>query len=94
MKKRLGIVLGIAAVIGGLLLAAAAAQDDPGEPATVGIDVTVWQRVSDGAVFVSTRPEGAGWKTHNTPIDLSKLSGSGNFYQGSPVSIDVSIGGG
>ena len=53
--------------------------------------MTVWHRIRDGALFVSTRPEGAGWKTHNTPIDMSKLSGSGRFYQGSPVSISVTV---
>ena len=94
MKKRLGIVLCLAVVIGGVLLAAAAARDEASQPTTVGIDVTVWQRVRDGAVFVSTRPQGAGWKTHQTPIDLSALSGSGAFYQGSPVSITVALGGG
>ena len=66
----------------------------PEGPATVDIDVTVWQSLRTENIFVSTRPEGAGWTTFNTPIDLSQLSGSGNFYQGSAVTVAVDIGGG
>ena len=63
-------------------------------PTSVNVDVTVWRSVRTGSIFVSTRPEGAGWTTHNTPVDLSQLSGSGNFYQGSPIPITVDLGGG
>ena len=60
-------------------------------PTSVNVDVTVWRSVRTGSIFVSTRPEGAGWTTHNTPVDLSQLSGSGNFYQGSPVAVEVDL---
>ena len=63
-------------------------------PESVTVDVTVWQSLRTGNIFVSTRPEGAGWTTHNTPVDLSALSGSGNFYQGTPVPVEVDLGGG
>ena len=66
----------------------------PEGPASVSVDVTVWQSLRTNNIFVSTRPAGAGWTTHNTPVDLSALSSSGNFYQGSPVPITVDIGGG
>ena len=66
----------------------------PEGPASVSIDVTVWQSLRTNNIFVSTRPAGAGWTTHNTPVDLTALSSSGNFYQGSPVPITVDIGGG
>ncbi len=56
---------------------------------TANIDVTVWRSVRTGNTFVSTQPEGRGWTTHNTPIDLSNLSGTGRFYQGSPVTVLV-----
>ena len=64
------------------------------EVTSVTVDVTVWQSVRTGNIFVSTRPQGADWTTHNTPIDLSNLSSSGNFYQGSPVTVAVDLGGG
>ena len=66
----------------------------PAGPESVTVDVTVWQSLRTENIFVSTRPQGAGWTTHNTPVDLSALSSSGNFYQGSPVPIEVDIGGG
>ncbi len=66
----------------------------PEAPESVNVDVTVWRSVRTGSIFVSTRPEGAGWTTHNTPVDLSALSSSGNFYQGSPIPITVNLGGG
>ena len=66
----------------------------PEAPESVNVDVTVWRSVRTGSIFVSTRPEGASWTTHNTPVDLSALSGSGSFYQGSPIPITVNLGGG
>ena len=64
------------------------------ETQSVNVDVTVWRSVRTGSIFVSTRPEGAGWTTHNTPVDLSQLSSTGRFYQGSPIPITVNLGGG
>ena len=63
-------------------------------PQSVTIDVTVWRSVEAGDIFLSTRPEGGGWTTHNTPIDLSNLSSSGRFHQGLPVTVSVDVGGG
>ncbi|MCY3918552.1 MAG: cadherin domain-containing protein, partial [Chloroflexi bacterium] len=63
-------------------------------PQSVSIDVTVWRSVRTGNIYVSTRPEGERWTTHNTPIDLSNLSSSGRFYQGLPVTVSVDVGGG
>lgn len=60
-------------------------------PTSVNVDVTVWRSVRTENIFVSTRPQGAGWTTHNTPVDLSQLSSSGNFYQGSPVAVEVDL---
>lgn len=53
------------------------------------VDVTVWKNVRTGGVYLSTRAPGERWDTHDTPIDLSRLSSSGAFYQGSPISIEV-----
>ena len=67
-----------------------------GSPVTVveteaRIEVTVWQRISDGALYLSTRPEGGAWDTHQEPLDMSALSRSGNFRQGSPVTVVVPV---
>ena len=56
------------------------------------VEVTVWQRVSDGAIFLSTRSEGGEWTTHNTAIDLGKMSESGLYRQSSAVRLAVADG--
>ncbi len=58
---------------------------------TANVDVTVWQRLSDGALFLSTRPERGAWKTHDTALDMSQLSRSGNFRQGSAITVGVPV---
>ena len=63
------------------------------ETESVTINVTVWRSVRTGNTFVSTQAPGEAWDTHNTPIDLTNLSSSGNFYQGSAIPIDVEVGG-
>ena len=58
---------------------------------TVTINVTVWRSVRTGNTFISTQAPGESWDTHNTPIDLSNLSSSGRFYQGSAVAVEVDL---
>ena len=58
---------------------------------TANVEVTVWQRVSDGALYLSTRPEGGDWTTHNEALDMSALSRSGNFRQGSAITVGVPV---
>lgn len=58
---------------------------------TANVEVTVWQRVSDGALFLSTRPEGGRWDTHRQPLDMSAFSRSGNFRQGSAITVAVPV---
>ena len=92
MKRWIIAVLVATIAIGGALGAFAATQQT-----TANVEVTVWQSVSDGALFLSTKPEGGKWTTHNTALDMSKLSVSERFYQGSavkltiPVSVDVPV---
>jgi len=64
----------------------------PAAPESVTINVTVWRSVRTGNTFISTQAPGERWVTHNTPIDLSNLSSSGNFYQGSEVPVEVNVG--
>lgn len=64
---------------------------------TANVEVTVWQRVSDGALYLSTRPEGGSWTTHQEALDMSQFSRTRRFRQGSaitvavPVSVEVDI---
>ena len=74
--------------IGGTLGAFAASQTVETE---ANVEVTVWQRVSDGALYLSTRPEGGSWATHETQLDMSALSRSGNFRQGSAIAVAVPV---
>ena len=71
---------------GGALSALAVTQQT-----TANVEVTVWQRISDGSLFLSTRPEGGRWTTHNTPLDMSARSSSGNFRQGSAIRVAVPV---
>ena len=59
---------------------------------TVTVEVTVWRSVSDPSLlYVSTRPEGGGWRTLDTPLDMSGLSDSRNFHQSNAVRIEVAL---
>ena len=63
-----------------------------GDGATVGIEVTVWRRISNPSLlYVSTRPEGGTWRTLNTPLDMSSLSGTRRFHQSNPLLVDVPL---
>ena len=76
--------------VGGALGALAGPPVGPVETEAV-VEVTVWQRVSDGALYLSTRPAGGGWTTHRAALDMSGLSRSGNFRQGSAVTVEVPV---
>ncbi len=59
---------------------------------TLTVDVVVWRSVGDPQrYYVSTRPEGQRWTTHNEAIELSGLEFGGRFYQGNPVTVEVSL---
>ena len=55
------------------------------------VHVRVWRSVSTGNLFLSTRPEGGEWTTHNTPLDMSARSDSGAFDQSNFVTITVPL---
>ena len=85
----------LAAVLTLSAIAGAGAQQEPPEPETANVDVTVWRRVSDPSLlYVSTRPEGGSWRTLNTALDMSALSSSGNFHQSNAVRVRVPLEGG
>ena len=58
---------------------------------TVAIDVTVWEEVETGDLFVSTRPANGAWTTNNTPLHLTALSASGKYYQGNAVRVEIPL---
>ena len=85
----------LAAVLTLSAIAGVGAQEEPADPETVNVDVTVWRRVSDPTLlYVSTRPEGGRWRTLNTPLDMSMRSDSGNFDQSNAVRVRVPLEGG
>ena len=82
----------LAAVLALTAVAGAGAQEEPVDPATASVDVTVWRRVSDPSLlYVSTRPEGGRWRTLNTALDMSARSESGNFHQSNAVRVRVPL---
>ena len=59
---------------------------------TVGVEVTVWRRISNPSLlYVSTRPEGGSWRTLNTALDMSQRSDSGRFHQSNAVLVEVPL---
>ena len=46
---------------------------------TANVEVRVWRRISDGELFLSTRPTGGEWATSDAPLNMTALSNSGRF---------------
>ncbi len=52
----------------------------------------VWRRISDGELFISTRPVGVeDWDTVNDPLNMSGLSRSGQFQLSNRITVDVPV---
>ncbi len=59
---------------------------------TATVEVTVWRSISDPTrLYLSTRPEGGRWTTHNEVLDMSGVSSSGNFNQSNAIAVEVSL---
>ena len=87
MKNWVIVALVAVIAIGGTIAAFAAVHET-----TANVEVRVWQRVSDGELYLSTRPEGGTWTTHDAePLDMSELSRSRNFRQSSFVTVEVPV---
>ncbi len=85
--KNLIIALLVAAlaVVGGLAYAGSV-------DTTADVDVTVWKHADSGGIYLSTRPAGGSWTTHNTPVDLSNLHPQyPSWYQGSAITVSVPV---
>ncbi len=90
MKTPIIAALIAAIAIGGALGAFAATRT---VETTAGVDVRVWQRVSDGSLYVSTRPEGKddeSWVTSEA-LDMSELNRSGRFRLSSVLTVEVPV---
>ena len=56
------------------------------------VHVAVWRNVANPAqLYLSTRPEGGAWTTHNDVLDMSLLSDSGNFHRSNLKEVDVEL---
>ena len=59
---------------------------------TASVDVRVWRRISDGELFISTRPHDAeNWDTVDEPLDMTGLSRSGHFQLSNQVTVDIPV---
>ena len=59
---------------------------------TVTVEVTVWRSVADPSrIYVSTRPEGGSWHTHQEKLDMSGFSKSGNYHQSNAIEVEVAL---
>lgn len=78
----------IAAIaIGGALGAFAATRT---VETTANVEVRVWRRISDGELFLSSRPTGGEWET-SAPLNMAALSNSGRFQLSSVITVDVPV---
>ena len=83
-----------AVAIGGALGAFAATRT---VETTANVEVRVWRRISDNALFLSTRPPEGRWQTTDAPLNMGELSQTGRFQQSSiitvavPVSVEVEV---
>ena len=89
---RVFILLAVLAALPFAIAPGVLAQSVSAEPATAGVEVTVWRRISDPTLlYVSTRPEGGRWRTVNTALDMSMESRSGRFHQSNAVLVEVPL---
>ena len=89
MKRTIIAAVIAAMAIGGALGAFAATVT---VEETASVDLRVWRRISDGELFISTRPHGAeDWNTLDQPLDMSGLSQSGRFQLSNQVRVDVPV---
>ena len=78
-----------AVAIGGALGAFAARTVET----TADVEVAVWERIADGAVFVSVRAEGSGaegWITSEA-LDMSGLNRTGRYHISNVVALEVPV---
>ena len=55
------------------------------------VEVRVWQNLLDRSLYLSTRPEGGRWTTHDAPMELRGASTSGYYALSSAATISVPV---
>ena len=95
MKSAIIAALIAAIAIGGSLGAFAATRTIE---TTANVEVAVWRRISDGAIFLSTRPEGGDWDTQDEALEITRIHERGRFQISDgvriavPVQVEVEVG--
>lgn len=79
----------VAVVAGGGALGAYAASRTVETETTV--EIAVWQRIADGTLYLSTRPEDGGWDTRRDALDMSPAGDSGRFRRSGIVSVTLPV---
>ena len=74
MNRAIIAALIAAIAIGGALGAFAATRTIE---TTATVEVGVWRRISDGAIFLSTRPVEGEWDTQDEPLEIDEISDVG-----------------
>ncbi len=88
MKSAIIAALIAAIAIGGALGAFAATRTIE---TTANVEVRVWKRISDGELFLSTRPQGGEWHTRDTELEFDELNESGRFQLSTSVTVAVTV---
>ena len=88
MRNAIIAALVAAIAIGGALGVFAATQTIE---TTATVEVRVWQRISDGALFLSTRPQGGEWDTGETALKMNQLNNTGQFQISSIQTVEVPV---
>lgn len=88
MKKTIIAAVIAAIAIGSALGAFAATRT---VETTANVEVRVWRRISDGELFLSTRPTGGEWATSDAPLNMTALSNSGRFQLSSVITAAIPI---
>ncbi len=55
------------------------------------VEVRVWQNLLDRSLYLSTRPEGGEWTTHDAPMELRGARKSGYYELSSAATISVPV---
>lgn len=87
MKNAVIAALIAAIAIGGALGAFAATRT---VETTANVEVAVWRRISDGGLFLSTRPEGGNWST-SSALQMTTEGNTGRYERSSLVAVVVPV---
>ena len=59
---------------------------------TIKIEVAVWRHIEDPTrLYISTKPPGGRWTTHPGRLDMSRVSGTGNYNRSDIREVEVNL---